>query len=194
MVMKKYLVGMGLLLSVNGVLADNSGLEQSMKNMLTSAREKQSTSELRVAQATQGTGPLLLRDAIYLYNLPIYAGNLQSLFGFGCDIFQLVLDVGNGYTDIAISEGVTSASGGNIFIYPDRIYDNAAMFAYALYSSNFDKGFSLADAKLNETTNVDPNTIVGHATAFGYCFSTNPSAAVVYCKNDVCHLSSEINP
>jgi len=192
MAMKKYLVGVGLLLSVNGVLADNSGLEQSMKNMLASAKEKQMASALKSPQAFQGTGTLLLRDAIYLYNLPVYAGNLQSLIGIGCDIFQLVMDVENGYTDLAISEGINS--GGYFVDYPDRIYANAAMFAYALYSGYSDKSFGFLDNQLYGAPGVDPATIVGHATAFGYCFSTNPDAAVFACDEVNCYSSSEVNP
>lgn len=192
--MKKYLVGLGFLLSVNGVFADGSGLDQSIQHTLASAKEKNMASALKSPQAFQGTGPLLLRDAIYLYNLPVRAGYLQSLVGLGCDIFQLVLDVESGHSDIAISEGVNS--GGYTALYPDRIYDNAAMFAYALYSGHDDKTFHLYDAQLFGATNVSPSTIVGRATAFGYCFSTDPSAVALYCdsQSDLCYSSSEINP
>lgn len=85
--MKEYLLGMGLLLAANGVFADDSGLEQSMKNMLTSAKEKQMASALKSPQAFQGIEPLLLRDAIYLYGMPIRAGFMQQLIGIGCDVF-----------------------------------------------------------------------------------------------------------
>ncbi|MFZ3040844.1 MAG: hypothetical protein WA108_03470 [Thiobacillus sp.] len=189
--MKKYLVGVGLLLSVNGVLGDDSGLEQSMKNMLTSAKEKQMASALKSPQAFQGAGPLLLRDAIYLYNLPVYAGNLQLLIGIGCDIFQLVMDVENGYADLAIGEGINS--GGYFAGYPDRIYANAAMFSYALYSGYSDKSFGFTDLQLYGAAGVDPNTVIGHATGFGYCFSTNPDAAVFSCDEENCYSSSEVN-
>lgn len=190
--MKKYLVGMGLLLAVNGVFADDSGLEQSMKNMLTSAKEKQMASVLKSPQAFQGAGPLLLRDAIYLYGMPIRAGYMQHLIGIGCDIFQLVLDVEGGHSDIVISEGIDQ--GGYLLVYPDRIYDNAAMFAYALYTGYSTKSFSLFDDLLYDTVNQDPSAIVGRATAFGYCFSTNPNAGVVYCneRTDQCYLSNEV--
>lgn len=190
--MKKYLFGLGLLLSVNGVFADGSGLDQSMKNMLASAKEKQMASALKSPQAFQGRGPLLLRDAIYLYNQPVYAGNAQALIGIGCDIFQLVMDVENGYTDLAIFEGINS--GGYDVLYPDRIYANAAMFAYALYSGHTDKGFEFYDNRLYGAPGVDPNRIVGRGTAFGYCFSTNPGAAVFACDEVNCSSSSEVNP
>jgi len=192
--MKKYLLGLGLLLSVNGVFADSSGLDQSIKQMLTSAKEKQMVSALKSPQALQGTGELLLRDAIYLYDEPTYAGFYHSLIGIGCDIFQLVLDVESGYTDLAIAEGVDS--GGYFTIYPDRIYAEAAMFSYALYSQYADKQFVFLDAEYYGEPNVTviPSTIVGRATAFGYCFSTNPSAAVFACDQQQCYSSSEVNP
>jgi len=76
--------------------------------MLAAAKAKQLASAPMESKAFQGTGPLLLRDAIYLYHHPIYAGSLQALIGYGCDIFQLVLDVESGYTDIYISEGLDS--------------------------------------------------------------------------------------
>jgi hypothetical protein len=193
--MKRLLVGLALFLSINGVFAANSAMEQSMRQGLISAQDRQSMSEPKVTQAFQGTGPLLLRDAIYLYNLPIYAGYLQALYSFGCDVFELVLDVENGYTDLLIAEGLLDGPG-YVFEYPDRIYDNAAMFAYALYSGYVDKTFALADVYLYGAPGVNPTSIVGSATAFGYCFSTDPTAAIVYWdeRSDQYYLSSEINP
>ena len=189
--MKKFLVGLGLLFLFNGVLADSSSLEPSIKQMLTAAKSKQSTSSPRAPQAA---GQMLLRDAIYLYNLPIRAGYIQMLSGYGCDVFQLVLDLESGHSDIVIDEGLYE--GGYIFLYPDRIFDHAAMFAYALYTGFYEKTFSLADAQLFGAPGVDPASIVGRATAFGYCFSTNPAAVVVYCDelNNRCYFSNEINP
>ena len=194
MVMKEFLVGIALLLSANGVLADSAAVEQSVKDMLVAAKERQLTSELLTPQATLGTGELLLRDAIYLYNVPTYAGFLHSLVGIGCDIFQLVLDVESGFTDLAIAEGVDS--GGYFTIYPDRIYAEAAMFSYALYSQYPDKQFVFLDVDYygEPNVNADPATIVGRATTFGYCFSTNPDAAVFSCDQQQCYSSSEVNP
>jgi hypothetical protein len=136
---------------------------------------------------------LLLRDAIYLYGMPIRAGFAQGLIGIGCDIFQLVLDVESGHSDIFITEGIDQP-GGYGFVYPDRIYDNAAMFAYALYTGYSAKSFLLFDAQLYRAVNQDPAAIVGRATAFGYCFSTNPSAGVGYCNKRAnrCYLSNEV--
>jgi hypothetical protein len=68
------------------------------------------------------------------------------------------------------------------------------MFAYALYTSYSAKAFLLFDAQLYGAVNQDPAAIVGRATAFGYCYSTNPSAAVAYCneRTDQCYLSNEV--
>ena len=187
--MKKALLGVVLSLAINAVHADDAVLSQSVKDMLTTLKNKKQTSQLKQALATQGTGQLLLRDAIYLYHLPVRAGYLQSLVGMGCDIFQLVLDVESGYSDIFITEGITST--GYSLPYPDRIDANAAMFAYALYSGYSDKSFSLWDVK---NYGKGGTQSVGTATAFGYCFSTNPAAYVAYCdeQRDQCFLSSEI--
>lgn len=106
--------------------------------------------------------------------------------------FQLVLDVEGGHSDIVISEGIDQ--GGYLLVYPDRIYDNAAMFAYALYTGYSTKSFSLFDDLFYDTVNQDPSAIVGRATAFGYCYSTNPNAGVAYCneRTDQCYLSNEV--
>jgi hypothetical protein len=194
--MNKLHIGIGVLLSlaVNTAVADISAVEPSIRQILTTAKEKQFTSGLKVPQATQGTGELLLRDAIYLYNLPVYAGYFQALMGFKCDIFQLVLDVENGHSDIIIGEGVLED--GYLFEYPDRIYDWQAMFAYALYTGYVDKSFWLYDAQTYGVPGIDPASTVGHATAFGYCYSTEPTAAVVYYdeRNDRYYSSWEVNP
>lgn len=192
--MKKFLSIVGLLLAVNGVFADISVVQPSVRDLLAAAKAKQLTSGPTAMQATQGTGELLLRDAIYLYNLPVYAGYLQGLIGVKCDIFQLVLDVENGHSDIMIGEGVLED--GYLVEYPDRIYDWQAMFAYALYTGYADKSFWLYDVETYGVPGIDPASTVGSTTAFGYCYSTEPTAGVVYCdeRNDRCYTSSEVNP
>lgn len=179
--MKKYLVGMGLLLSASGAFADSAGLEQ-FKSMAASVKYTPPATGMMSAQAI---GPMLLRDAIYLYNLPIRAGYTHELNGANCDVFQLVLDVESGYTDMAYLED-------QIRLYPDRIYDYHAMFAYALYSWSAQKLFVLGDEQLYRAPGVNPDMIVGTATAFGYCFSTNPAAYVLHCdeKAGLCYTSS----
>ncbi|MHB1402290.1 MAG: hypothetical protein ACYCWB_07825 [Thiobacillus sp.] len=179
--MKKYLVGMGLLLSASGAFADSASLEQ-FKSMAASVKYTPPATGMMSAQAV---GPMLLRDAIYLYNLPIRAGYLQLLVGGGCDVFQLVLDVESGHTDMLYNEY-------GVYAYPDRIYDYHAMFAYALYSGSPVKSFALADEVLYDAPGVNPDTIVGTTTAFGYCFSTNPAAFALHCdeKTGLCYTSS----
>ncbi|MBW8458662.1 MAG: hypothetical protein K0M58_09515 [Thiobacillus sp.] len=179
--MKKYLVGMGLLLSASGAFADSAGLEQ-FKSMAASVKYTPPATGMMSAQAT---GPMLLRDAVYLYNLPIRAGWVQELYGANCDVFQLVLDVESGHTDMGYYEYQD-------YLYPDRIYDYHAMFAYALYSGSAEKGFILGDDQLYDAPGVNPDLIVGTATAFGYCFSTNPAAYVLHCdeRASMCYTSS----
>lgn len=186
--MKKYFVGMGLLLAASGSFADNAGFEQ-FKSMGAAAKYTPPSSGLMSAQAT---GPMLLRDAIYLYNLPMRAGYVQELYGANCDVFQLVLDVEDGHADMGYAENYDQPWPFNYNVYPDRIYDDAAMFAYALYTASPDKGFILGDEALYGAPGVNPDAIMGTATAFGYCFSTNPAAFVLYCDERAlqCYTSS----
>lgn len=69
---------------------------------------------------------MTLRDVIYLYGKDVRSNKAFHMVGVNCDVFQLVLDVESGYTDIDIVDGATS------FSYPDRILDFHEMFAYAL--------------------------------------------------------------
>jgi hypothetical protein len=66
-------------------------------------------------------------------------------------------------------------------VYPDRIYDSAAMFAYALYQNKAWKGFTFKD-KNNPFSNVQAGT----GTLFGYCYSTKPDAYVYFAEGDKC--------
>lgn len=110
---------------------------------------------------------MALRDAIYLYNQPIYSNAAKMLTGYNCDVFQIILDVKSGYTDLGMYETALSP-------YPDRIDEHGAMFAYSLYSTETVKAFTLWD----NTAGV-PDAQIGSATFFGYCFSTHPDAAVL---------------
>jgi len=129
------------------------------------------------AHADDPTSQLTLRDAIYLYKKDIRSLSYMSLAGFDCDVLQLVLDVESGYTDLAMFEG----SGGDsdaYLKYPDRIEARHPMFAYALYRDMPFKSFDFYDAR---TGTADSR--IGTATLFGYCFSTKPSARVVFCDD-----------
>ncbi|AUN95687.1 S8 family peptidase [Pseudazoarcus pumilus] len=135
---------------------------------------------VQAAQATVqppapgGAAPMLLRDAIYLYGQPLTANGGQNLVGVDCDVFQLVLDVTSGHTDLAMGQASTLAGSlAGATPYPDRIFSSAAMFAYALYGPEQVKSFTARDAITPESEDV-----VGTATAFGYCFSRNPDARV----------------
>jgi hypothetical protein len=65
--------------------------------------------------------------------------------------------------------------------YPDRILDSAAMFSYALYDTQAIKAFVF-----NDQNNPASSAQIGTATAFGYCYSTNPAARVYLREVDTC--------
>ena len=128
------------------------------------------------------SGDMQLRDAIYLYGQDLNAKGSKVLVGENCDVFQLVLDVESGYTDLAMSQ---STSVNNALAtqaaYPDRIYDSASMFAYALYQNVTVKTFNFRDKN-----NPSASTNTGTATVFGYCYSTKPDAYVYFYEGDKC--------
>jgi hypothetical protein len=117
-------------------------------------------------------GDFLLRDAIYLYGQPIDAAGNTWLGGYNCDVFELVLDVTSGATDLAMLQGDDNAElGASTQIYPDRIHASAQMFAYALYKDKDYKYFQFGDSTASAST-----ARIGTATIFGYCFSSRPGA------------------
>jgi len=154
MVMKKYLVGIGM----SAMLATTS------------------------ASADFVSGDMTLRDAIYLYDQGVDARGSKVLGANNCDVFQLVLDVTSGYTDLIMFNG-ENENGQNVsaFEYPDRIYDSAAMFAYALYTYKPWKAF-----KFYDKDNPLSSTQIGKGTIFGYCFSTKPDARIYFREDDEC--------
>lgn len=149
--MKKYLVGIG------------------MSAMLAAAN----------VSAAFVSGDLQLRDAIYLYDQGVDARGSKTLGSSNCDVFQLVLDVTTGYTDLGM--GVGNANPLNSSVYPDRIHDSAAMFAYALYGNDTWKVFGF-----NDKANLASSTQIGKGAIFGYCYSTKPDAYVYFMENDKC--------
>ncbi len=125
---------------------------------------------------------MTLRDSIYLYDQGVDARGSKVLGGHNCDVFQLVLDVTSGFTNLAMFEGnndsVLSAS---TLVYPDRTYDSAAMFSYALYRNKAWKEFRFGDKN-----NPQSVTQVGAGTVFGYCYSTKPDVYVYFREADKC--------
>lgn len=131
---------------------------------------------------TGGYGSLILRDAIYLYGQDFNGKGDKVLAGENCDVFQLILDVNSGYTDLAMAQSSTISSAIAMQSnYPDRINDAAAMFSYALYEDQSVKAFVFKD-----NNNPSSSTRIGTATAFGYCYSTNPAARVYLREKDNC--------
>lgn len=129
-----------------------------------------------------GYGELILRDAIYLYGQAFNGKGDKILAGEHCDVFQLILDVNAGYTDLAMGQNITlnNALAAKV-AYPDRILDSAAMFSYALYDNQAVKAFVF-----NDQNNPASSAQIGTATAFGYCYSTNPAAWVYLREVDQC--------
>ncbi len=133
-------------------------------------------------EGSGGEGSLTLRDAIYLYNQPLNGKGDKILAGENCDVFQLVLDVNAGYTDLGMSQSSTLDNAiATEVTYPDRIWDSAAMFSYALYENQLVKAFVFNDK--NDSTSAAQT---GTATAFGYCYSTDPNARVYLREQDKC--------
>lgn len=123
-----------------------------------------------------------LRDAIYLYGQAFNAKGDKVLAGENCDVFQLILDVDTGFTDLAMAQAdsidnALAAQGD----YPDRIQASADMFAYTLYDDQAVKAFIFKDRNDPESASQ-----IGSGTAFGYCFSANPAARVYLRERDTC--------
>lgn len=126
--------------------------------------------------------PMVLRDAIYLYGQSLNGKGDKVLAGVDCEVFQLVLDVTSGHTDLAMGQGSTLATSvAERAAYPDRIHDSAAMFAYALYQDLPVKTFIF-----NDQDNPASAAQVGTATVFGYCYSKKPAARVYFQDNGAC--------
>ncbi|MDP2112054.1 MAG: hypothetical protein Q8N48_09595 [Thiobacillus sp.] len=129
------------------------------------------------------SGDMTLRDAIYLYDQDVDARGSKVLAGRNCDVFQLVLDVTSGYTDLIMYQGNNQTEvSASTLVYPDRIYNNAAMFSYALYQNKSDKFFRFDD----KTQPVSSYQQIGTGTIFGYCYSTKPDAFVYFYEEDKC--------
>jgi hypothetical protein len=127
------------------------------------------------------SGDMTLRDAIYLYGQSVDAQGNKVLGGYNCDVFQLVMDVTSGYTDLLMMQGNTENElVASTLIYPDRIFDHAAMFSYALYQNKTTKLFVFGD-----NVSIQSGTI-GTGTYFGYCYSTKPDAGVYFLELDKC--------
>jgi hypothetical protein len=128
------------------------------------------------------SGDMTLRDAIYLYGQGVDAQGSKLLGGYNCDVFQLVLDVNSGFTDLAMFQGNNDSElSASTLVYPDRIWDSAAMFSYALYQNKAWKAFRFGD-KNNPLSSAQ----VGVGTIFGYCYSTKPDAYVYFAEEDRC--------
>lgn len=131
---------------------------------------------------TGNTVSLTLRDAIYLYDQPLNGKGDKILAGENCDVFQMILDVNTGHTDLAMSQSSTLDNAISSQVpYPDRIFNTADMFSYALYENRVVKTFVF-----NDKNAPGSSSQTGTATVFGYCYSTNPNARVYIREKDKC--------
>ncbi|MHB1437533.1 MAG: hypothetical protein ACYCVX_08345, partial [Thiobacillus sp.] len=113
---------------------------------------------------------------------PLNGKGDKILAGENCDVFQLILDVNSGYTDLAMAQsGSLDHAIATGLAYPDRIQDSATMFSYALYENQAVKAFVF-----NDKNNPASSALTGSATTFGYCYSTNPNARVYIREKDTC--------
>lgn len=128
------------------------------------------------------SGDMTLRDAMYLYGQSVDAKGSKELVGYNCDVLQLVLDVTSGNTDLAMYQGNNNSELNASFLgYPDRIFDSADMFSYALYKNKAWKIFQFYDQN-----NIGSAAQIGTGTIFGYCYSTKPDAYVYFEEWDKC--------
>ena len=94
----------------------------------------------------------------------------------------MILNVNAGYTDLAMSQSSTLDNAiSSQAPYPDRIFNTAGMFSYALYENQMVKTFVF-----NDKTAPSSSSQTGTATVFGYCYSTNPNARVYIREKDKC--------
>lgn len=129
-----------------------------------------------------GDGSLVLRDAIYLYDQDFNGRGDKALAGENCDVFQLVLDVEYGYTDLAMAQASDlDAAVAAQSDYVDRIVASADMFAYALYENQATKAFVFKDKAAPASSSK-----IGRGTVFGYCYSADPNARVYLRARNQC--------
>lgn len=119
-------------------------------------------------------GNLMLRDAHYRYHEPILpTGGALAFVSFGCDIYQLVINVTKGAATLFVTESPTGDYASilqNGFVYKDKLHPSSGMFSYTLYSNSTVKAFEIKNGDYafdNQPAEV---------TAFGYCFSTKTTA------------------
>lgn len=126
-----------------------------------------------------------LRSSILVYHQPLsgIAAQASVLAGYNCDVFQILLDVESGYTDLALLESTVASNAKHT--YSDRIDASASMFSYTLYGAEPVKTFTLGQFLGGAATDN-----IGTATLFGYCFSTRADArGLFYDGAGTCHLS-----
>lgn len=145
---------------------DCAGINQTCN--VTLSRNTRITATFLEDTPSDPTKPIL-RDAVYMYNKPLYAISEKQVNGHNCDILELVLDVTTGYTDLSMTTSVPLGNGVN---YPDRITADAPMFVYTLYGNSPEKRFTLRSNSATDDSNI------GTATFFGYCYSVQTNATV----------------
>ncbi|MCB1955650.1 MAG: hypothetical protein KDG55_08235 [Rhodocyclaceae bacterium] len=120
---------------------------------------------------------MVLRDAIYLYNVDFYDGpGTLAMWGEGCDVMQVVFDLDSGYVEFEKWEyNVADESSVVTAKYPDRIQATAKMFSYMLYTP--DRFIRRIDFTGNDATREN-HEVVGRGTLFGYCLSDDPDAKI----------------
>ncbi len=120
---------------------------------------------------------MVLRDAIYLYNLDFYNGpGTLAVWSEGCDMAQVVFDLDSGYVEFEKWEyNVADESSIVTAAYPDRIQAAAKMFSYMLYTP--DKYIRRIDFTGNDSTREN-HEVIGRGALFAYCLSDDPDAKI----------------
>lgn len=131
---------------------------------------------------------MVLRDAIYLYDIDFYNGtDSLELWSEDCDVTQMVLDLDSGYIEfekweynLADDSSVVTAK------YPDRIQAAAKMFSYMLFTPERQiRRFSFTGS--DDTRGS--HEVVGRGTLFGYCLSDNANARIYVVDHKTCQIT-----
>ena len=114
------------------------------------------------------SGDMQLRDAMYIYGQSVDVRGSKLLAGYNCDVFQLVMDVTSGYVDLTMFQGnTTNEVNASALDYPDRIYDSAAMFSYALYLNKTTKASTTAAVARDHMSLYFPSTVAPVSALIG---------------------------
>lgn len=137
------------------------------------------------AHADYISGDMQLRDAMYVYGMNVTEKVSKEYWGINCDVLQVVFKMDAGSTAfryVQSDNSTTANTPTSRTWYPDTIYSNQAMFAYALYQNRTYKVFGFEDRVRNTSASI------GNGSFFAYCYSTNPGARIFLWDGESCRI------